>query len=76
MKIKNPILIMLGSLLLPLAGAFAHVAPQADVTNLQSGEVANLPGLTTADEQAMEPLRKKKKSKKSKKSLKNFTSRC
>lgn len=67
------VLVMLGSLSLPLAGAFARVATQADVTNMQSGESANLTG-QAADEQALKPLRnqsKKKSSKKSKKSKKS-----
>jgi hypothetical protein len=69
-KIKNIVLIMWGSLLLPMAGALARVVPDSDATDAQSGAGAILPGLT-ADEQAMEPVRKhKKKSKKSKKSKK------
>ena len=53
------VLVMLGSLSLPLAGAFARVAPQADVT-MQSGESANLTG-QAANEQAIEPIRKHRK---------------
>ena len=68
------VLVMLGSLSLPLAGAFARVAPQADVT-MQSGESANLTG-QAANEQAIEPIRKYRKnsinsSKKSSKKSKN-----
>jgi len=67
MKIKKIVLIMLGSMLLPLAGAWARVVPNPDATDVQTGAGTNVPGLTTADEKAMEPLRKKKKKKKSKK---------
>ncbi len=66
-KVYIIVLVMLGSLSLPLAGAFARVAPQADVT-MQSGESANLTG-QAANEQAIEPIRKySKRSKNSKKS--------
>ena len=76
MKIRNIVLIMWGSLLLPLGGALARVVPDSDATDMQYGAGANVPGLTAADEKAMEPVRKakkkssKKKSKKSKKSKK------
>ena len=65
MKIKNIVLIMWGSLLLPMAGALARVVPDSDATDMQSGAGADVPGLIAADEQAMEPVgRKKKKSSK------------
>ena len=75
MKIRNIVLIMWGSLLLPLGGALARVVPDSDATDAQYGAGATVPGLTAADEKAMEPVRKakkksKKKSKKSKKSKK------
>jgi len=71
MKIKNIILIMWGSLLLPLAGALARVVPDSDATDVQSGAGAKVPGLTAADEKAMEPVRKHKKKSKKKKSKKS-----
>ena len=65
MKIRNIVLIMWGSLLLPMAGALARVVPDSDATDMQSGAVANVPGLIAADGKAMDPVRKmKKKSKK------------
>jgi len=72
MKIKNIILIMWGSLLLPLAGAMARVVPDSDATDAQYGAGATVPELIVADEKSLEPVRKnkKKKSKKSKKSKK------
>ena len=71
MKIKNIVLIMWGSLLLPLGGALARVVPDSDATDMQYGAVANVPGLIAADEQAMEPVGRKNKKKKSKKSKKS-----
>lgn len=69
-KVYIIVLVMLGSLSLPLAGAFARVAPQADVTNMQSGESANLTG-QAANEQAIEPIRKYSKRSKNSKHSKN-----
>ena len=78
MKIRNIVLIMWGSLLLPLAGALARVVPDSDATDMQYGAVANVPGLTVADGKAMEPVRKHKKSskKKSKKKCSKKKSKC
>ena len=70
MKIRNIVLIMWGSLLLPLAGALARVVPDSDATDMQSGAVANVPGLMVADGKAMEPARKYKKKSSKKKSSK------
>ena len=74
MKIRNIVLIMWGSLLLPLGGALARVVPDSDATDMQSGAVANVPGLIAADGKAMEPVRKRKKSSKKKCSKKK--SKC
>ena len=75
MKIRNIVLIMWGSLLLPLGGALARVVPDSDATDMQSGAVANVPGLTVADGKAMEPVGRKHKKKSSKKCSKK-KSKC
>ena len=78
MKIRNIVLIMWGSLLLPMAGALARVVPDSDATDMQYGAVANVPGLIAADEQAMEPVgrKKKKSSKKCSKKKSKCKKRC
>ena len=67
MKIRNIVLIMWASLLLPMAGALARVVPDSDATDMQYGAGATVPELIAADEKAMEPVRKKKNKKKCKK---------
>ena len=75
MKIKNIVLIMWGSLLLPLGGALARVVPDYDATDMQSGAGANVPGLIAADGKAMEPVGRKHK-KKSKKKCSKKKKKC
>ena len=58
-----------------MAGALARVVPDSDATDMQSGAVANVPGLTAADGKAMEPVGRKHK-KKSKKKCSKKKSKC
>ena len=78
-KIKKIILVMAFTLVLPLAGALAHVESTNDGSDMRSGAIADL-DLEASSGQLMNQVRKKKskckKKKKGKKGKKGKKSKC